>query len=150
MVTQAFVVGRERAGAYPFRLAGALLEDLHGAALCGLDFTVLWASPDRPRVQASIEAALVRRRSLIASAHGRSLAGLPKPEAGDHQLASADIGVAEVQTARSGLYQPTSPLFRLQDQRIERLFLQDIAFADGGEPVPSPLRLASVDGRLIG
>ena len=53
MVTQAFVVGRDRAGAYPFRLAGALLEDLHRGPLTGSDFMSLWAAPtgraSRPR-----------------------------------------------------------------------------------------------------
>src|SRR5215469_8329119 len=73
VVTQTFVLKRERAGAYPFRLAGALVEDLHGASLAGLDFAALWAPADRPRLKAAIEAALLRRRSLIAAAHGKSL-----------------------------------------------------------------------------
>src|SRR5215469_10570564 len=64
VVTQTFVLGRERAGAYPFRLAGALVEDLHGAALAGRDFAALWAPADRPRVQAALQTALSRRRSL--------------------------------------------------------------------------------------
>ncbi|MGZ6011315.1 MAG: PAS domain-containing protein [Caulobacteraceae bacterium] len=146
MVTQAFVVGRDRTGAYPFRLAGALLEDLHGAALSGLDFAVLWAPADRPRLQAAIEAALARRKSLIAAAHGRSLSGAEARL----EILLAPLAGRQGQVDRLlGLYQPTSPLFRLQGHRIERLFLQDIAFADGGEPVPAPLRLAAVDGRLL-
>jgi hypothetical protein len=146
MVTQAFVLGRERAGAYRFRLAGALVEDLHGAALFGLDFMALWVPADRPRVQAAVEAALGRRRSLIAAAHGRSLAGAEARL----EILLAPLAGRQGQVDRLlGLYQPTSPLFRLQEQRIERLFLQEIAFADGGEPVPAPLRLAALDGRLI-
>ena len=146
VVTQTFVLGRERAGAYPFRLAGALVEDLHGSALCGLDFTALWAPADRPRVQAAIEAALARRRSLIAAAHGRSLSGA---EARLEILLAPLAGRQGRIDRLLGLYQPISPLFRLQEQRIERLFLDQIAFADGGEPVPAPLRLASLDGRLL-
>jgi hypothetical protein len=146
VVTQTFVLGREGAGAYPFRLAGALVEDLHGAALFGLDFAALWAPADRPRVQAAIEAALGRRRSLIAAAHGRSLSGAEARL----EILLAPLAGREGRVDRLlGLYQPTSPLFRLQDQRIERLFLQEIAFADGGEPVPAPLRLAALGGRLI-
>jgi hypothetical protein len=146
MVTQAFLLGRERAGAYPFRLAGALVEDLHGAALFGLDFMALWAPTDRSRVQAAVEAALSRRRSLIAAAYGRSLSGA---EARLEILLAPLAGRQGRVDRLLGLYQPTSPLFRLQEQRIERLFLQELAFADGGEPVPAPLRLASINGRLI-
>lgn len=146
VVTQTFLLGRQRAGAYPFRLAGALVEDLHGAALCGRDFTALWAPADRPRVQAAVEAALSRRRSLIAAAYGRSLAGTEARL----EILLAPLAGREGRVDRLlGLYQPTSPLFGLQDQRIERLFLQEIAFADSGEPVPAPLRLATLDGRLI-
>jgi hypothetical protein len=146
VVTQTFVLGRERAGSYPFRLAGALVEDLHGSALSGLDFAALWAPADRPRMQAAIEAALARRRSLIAAAHGRSLSGA---EARLEILLAPLAGRQGRVDRLLGLYQPTSPLFRLQDQRIERLFLDEIAFADGGEPVPAPLRLAAIDGRLL-
>ncbi len=48
-----------------------------------------------------------------------------------------------------GFYQPVSPLFRLQNQPIHRLALLEAAFAGSGEPVPEPLRLASVGGRRI-
>jgi hypothetical protein len=146
VVTQTFLLGRERAGAYPFRLAGALVEDLHGGPMFGLDFAALWAPADRRRVQAAVEAALSRRRSLIAAAWGRSLAGAEARL----EILLAPLAGRQGQVDRLlGLYQPTSPLFRLQDQKIERLFLQQIAFADGGEPVAAPLRLAAVDGRLI-
>ncbi|HEY4031397.1 MAG TPA: PAS domain-containing protein [Caulobacteraceae bacterium] len=146
MVTQAFVVGRVGVGAYAFRLAGALLEDLHGYPLSGLGFMSLWAPADRPRLQAAIEAAVSRRRSLIASAHGRSLQG----SEARLEILLAPLAGRQGQVDRLlGLYQPTSPLFHLKGQRIERLFLQDIAFADGGESVPSPLRLAAIDGRRV-
>ena len=146
VVTQTFVLGRERAGAFPFRLAGALVEDLHGGPMFGVDFAALWSPADRSRVQTAIEAALGRRRSLIASAYGRSLSGA---EARLEILLAPLIGSEGRVDRLLGLYQPTSPLFRLQDQRIERLFLLEIGFASGGESVPAPLRLASIDGRLI-
>jgi hypothetical protein len=146
MATQAFVVGRDRPGAYPFRLAGALLEDLHRGPLAGSDFMSLWAGADRARVQAAIEAALARRRSLIATVHGRSLLGA---EAQLEILLAPLVGRHGQVDRLLGLYQPLSPLFRLQGQSIERLYLQDVAFADGEEPVPSPLRLAAVNGRLL-
>ena len=146
LVTQAFLIGREGPGAYPFRLAGALLDDLHRGPLLGLDFVQLWTATDRPRLQTAIETALSRRQMLVATAHGRSLSGAE---------AKLEILLAPLADNRGaverllGLYQPVSPLFRLDDQPIERLFLLDMAFAGGGDPLAAPLRLASLDGRLI-
>jgi hypothetical protein len=97
-------------------------------------------------MRAAIEAALNRRQSVIATAHGRSLAG------GEARLEIllAPLASRHGQVDRLlGLYQPTSPLFRLQGDRIERLFLQELSFADGAEPIPSPVRLAALDGRRI-
>lgn len=146
IVTQTFVVGRERPGAYPFRLAGALIEDLHRGPLAGRDFLSLWAPLDRPQIRAGLEAALARRQSLIATAHGRSLSGAEARL----ELLLAPLAGRQGQVDRLlGLYQPTSPLFRLRDQSIERLFLDELAFADGGGEVLAPLRLASLDGRRI-
>ena len=146
IMTQAFVVGRERAGVYPFRLAGALLEDLHRGPLPGFDFTELWAMADRPRLQTAIEAALNRGEALLVQAQGRSLSG---------QQAQLEILMSPLSGSRGqvdrllGFYQPVSPLFRLQNQPIERLYLTEAVFAGSGESALSALRLASVGGRLI-
>ena len=146
VVTQTFVIGRERPGAYPFRLAGALLDDLHRGPLLGLDFVLLWAAADRPKIQTAVEAALAGRRSLIATAQGHSFSGAEARL----EMLLAPLADRQGKVDRLlGFYQPVSALFRLQNQRIERLFLQDIAFADGGDPLASPLRLAALDGRLI-
>ncbi len=146
VITHAFMIGRARVGVYPFRLAGGLLEDLHRRALLGADFMSLWAVGDRPKVQAAIESALGHGEALIAQALGRTLKG---------QEARLEIVLAPVADSTGrvdrmlGLYQPTSPLFRLQDEPIERLFLQTIAFARGDLETPAPLRIAAVDGRRI-
>jgi hypothetical protein len=146
VITQTFIIGRERAGIYPFRLAGGLLEDLHRRTLLGCDFMGLWSGGDRSKVQAAIESALNRGDALVATALGRSLTG---------QEAKLEIILAPLADSAGrvdrllGLYQPVSPLFKLQNQPIERLFLQSIAFADTGLEIPSPLRIAAVDGRRI-
>jgi hypothetical protein len=146
VVTQAFLIGREQPGAYPFRLAGALLEDLHRGPLVGLDFVQLWAGADRLRIQNAVEAAFARRQALIAIAQGRSLSGAQAKL----EILFAPLADRQGRVDRMlGFYQPVSPLFRLQNQRIERLFLLEAAFADGGDPLAAPVRLASVDGRLI-
>lgn len=146
VVTQAFVIGRGRAGAYPFRLAGALLDDLHRSPLTGLDFCRLWAIADLARVQSAIEGALRRRESLILHAQGRSAAG--------HQ-ARLEILLAPLAGTKGqidrllGLYQPVTPLFRLRGEKLERLFLLEAVLANGGDPAPSALRIAAIDGRRI-
>ncbi len=146
VVTQTFMIGRERAGVYPFRLAGALLDDLHRAPLTGCDFAQIWAPTDRTRLQGAIEAGLSRRQSLVIHAHGRSLSGAQARL----EIMLAPLAGPTGQVDRMlGFYQPVSPLFRLQNQRIERLFLLEVAFADGSDAVPSPLRLAAMDGRRI-
>jgi len=146
VITQTFLIGRDAAGGYPFRLAGALIEDLHRGPLVGRDFSQLWANADHKRLQGALEAAFRNRQSLIATAQGCSLAG----GQARFELLLAPLAGRDGQVDRMlGFYQPISPLFRLQNQRIERLFLIDVAFADGGDPLAAPLRLAAVDGRLI-
>jgi hypothetical protein len=145
IITQAFMIGRG-GGAYPMRLAGALLEDLHKRTLLGADFLALWAATDRPRMAAAIESALRNGEALIAQALGRTIQGhQTKLEIVLAPLAGSDGVVDRV----LGFYQPISPLFRLQGEAIERLFLLDIAFADSGLAPPAPLRIAAVDGRRI-
>jgi hypothetical protein len=146
IITQAFVIGRTGPGAYPFRLAGGLLEDLHQRRLLGSDFMGLWTIGDRPKIQASIEAALFRGEALVAQVLGRTLLG----REARLELVLAPLADSTGRIDRMlGLYQPTSPLFRLQNEPIERLFLQSIAYADSGLETPSPLRIAAVDGRRI-
>lgn len=146
LVAQAFIIGRPRAEGCPFRLAGALVEDLHGGCLAGADFLPLWSAADRPRLLAAIEAALARGQAVIAQAQGRGLNGA---------LVQLEILLAPLTGARGqvdrllGLYQPMTPLLPLQDQRIERLFLLDVAAAGGADLFAAPLRLASLDGRRI-
>jgi hypothetical protein len=146
VITQAFMIGRTRLGLYPFRLAGGLLEDLHRRALLGCDFMSLWAVGDRPKVQAAIEACLYRGEALVAQALARSLHGL---EARLEIVMAPLINPTGEIDRILGLYQPVSPLFKLQNEPVERLFLQTIAFADGGMATPAPLRIAAVDGRRI-
>jgi hypothetical protein len=146
IMTQAFVVGRERSGVYPFRLAGALLDDLHRGPLPGFDFTELWAMADRPRLQSGVEAALTRGEALLIQAKGVNRSG---------QRAMVEILLSPLSSTGGkvdrllGFYQPVSPLFLLQNQPIERLHLLDAVFAASGGAVPEPLRLAAVGGRLI-
>jgi hypothetical protein len=146
VITQAFIIGRTRAGVYPFRLAGGLLEDLHRRSLLGADFMGLWVGSDRPKLQAAIESALHGGDALVATALGRSL----RDQEAKLEIVLAPLADSVGRIDRLlGLYQPVSPLFKLQNSPVERLFLQNIAFAGTGLETPSPLRIAAVDGRRI-
>jgi len=146
IVSQVFMIGRERAGVFPFRLAGALLDDLHRGPLMGLSFTHLWAADDRPRLQAVIEASLRNQAPLLLHAQGRSI---------DGNLARIEILLAPLASGKGGIerllgfYQPVSPLFRLKDQKIERLFLLEAVLAGAVEAATPVMRLASLDGRRV-
>jgi hypothetical protein len=146
MAPQTFVLGRAAFGVLPFRLAGALVESLHPAPLAGSDFTRLWAPGDRLRVQAAIEAAITRRQPLLVRAEGCALNGA---EARLEILLAPLAGSQGRIDRLLGFYQPLTPLVRLRDERIERLFLMEIEEAEGGAAITPPLRLAAIDGRLI-
>jgi hypothetical protein len=146
VVTQVFMIGRERAGVFPFRLAGALLDDLHRGPLTGLTFDHLWTVDDRPRLQASIESAMQRQAPLLLHAQGRTARG---------DQARIEILLSPLSSTKGGVdrllghYQPVSPLFRLQEQKIERLFLLEAVMADGSDATTASVRLASLDGRNV-
>jgi hypothetical protein len=146
ILTQSFMIGRARPGEYQFRLAGALLEDLHRRPLRGSDFSALWTVGDRSKLQTAVEAALRRGEALLIETLGRSLQGR---EAKLEIMLAPFRGPLGKVDRLLGLYQPVSPLFLLQNQPIERLFLQEIAFASAGETVAAPVRIAAVDGRRI-
>jgi hypothetical protein len=101
---------------------------------------------DRARVHSGIEAALTRGEALLMQAQGRTLSG----QHARLEILMSPLAGAQGQVDRLlGFYQPVSPLFRLQNQPVERLYLLEAAFAGTGESAPSPLRIAAVDGRRI-
>jgi hypothetical protein len=117
IITQTFIIGRTRAGVYPFRLAGGLLEDLHRRTLLGADFMALWSGGDRPKIQAAIESALPQPAE-------------PRGETGDHPGAAGrfrrpdrpaagpvSAGLAPVQTAERADRTPVSAEHRLRRDR---------------------------------
>ena len=145
IVTQAFMVGAKD-DAYPMRLVGGLLQDLHHGPLLGSSFVDLWADTDRPQIRSALEAAVHRGAPLVAYALGRSQEGLQTRI--EMMLAPLAGPVGRVDRLL-GFYQPVSPLFRLQNQRIERLFLQEVAFAGESDRPAASLRLAALHGRRI-
>lgn len=146
LIPQVFILGRQGPGAYPFRLSGGLLEDLHRRSLRQVDFLSLWAGADRSRLQTVMEAARRRGEVLIALAQGRTTQG----HEAKIEIMLAPLSAEPDQAERFfGFYQPVSPLFRLQGLGVERLFLLDIASAGFSASPLLSVRLAAVDGRRI-
>jgi hypothetical protein len=151
LLPQVFILGRAAAGQYPFRLAGSLLEDLHGDGLRRSDFMRQWTERDRIGLQTAMEAALRRGQAMVVDAQGATAEG----HNADFEILLAPMISHTGQADRFlGLYQPASPLQRLRGQPVRRmsvLQVRPLAHASGGEyasPFPA-LRLAAVGGRRI-
>jgi hypothetical protein len=142
---QVFILGRQRAGEYGFRLVGGLVDDLHGGRVGGLDPLRLWAAPYRTSLQLAFEAIRRQPEPLVITAEARAAGG---------QTMTLEIMLAPLAGAAGdidrllGLYQPLTPVAALMGQRIESLVVRGIAPAGAGEPFPR-LKLAAVNGRRV-
>lgn len=148
LLPQVFILGRAAAGRYGFRLVGGLVADLHGRDVRDEDFVGLWAGPDRASLQSAMEGAIRRRHPLVVTARGRAHGG---GEVELEMLLAPLAGASGAADRFLGLYQPLSPLARLQGQAIDSLSLARIGVTAGGVlSAEAPrLRLAALDGRLI-
>ncbi len=70
-----FILGRVRPGHHGFRLAGGLVDDLHGGHLGGADPIKLWAPAYRASLQLALEAVCRQPEPLVIAADGRARAG---------------------------------------------------------------------------
>ncbi|WP_269716307.1 PAS domain-containing protein [Caulobacter sp. NIBR2454] len=146
LLPQVFILGREGPGIYPFRLAGGFLSAIHGSGLNGKNGLRLWSVGDRPKVQAALESIrrvaepVVITTELVAEGmHPASMEVLLAPLAGPDGEVDRYIG----------LYQPTAPLQRLNDEIVEPMLLHSIHWADPAVANAPALRLATLDGRRI-
>jgi hypothetical protein len=151
LLPQIFILGRVGPGRYVFRLTGELLQDLHGRDLRQAEFMPVWSAFDRLGLQAAMEDALRKGAAIVVETEGHT--------AQDNRV-RMEILLAPMisntgQTDRFlGLYQPVSPLQRLQGRPIERLSVhQVLSVAEtqtGAQAHPLKLiRLAAIDGRRI-
>src|SRR5262245_24976885 len=65
LMPQLFILGRTAPGQFVFRLAGALVADLHGRDLRRLDFTALWGHAERGPVATALEGARRSAEALV-------------------------------------------------------------------------------------
>ena len=144
LLPQIFILGRAAPGQQLMRLIGGLVAKLHDRDLRGADFLSLWATPDRPRLSAALEASRRAAESLVLTAEARTQAG---------RTARLEILLAPLRSDTApmdrhlGLVQPLSPLAELKEQPAASLSLIRID-SDGQAAFPA-LRLAAVDGLRI-
>jgi hypothetical protein len=145
LLPQVVILGRPAAGRYVVRLAGGLVDEVHGGGLVGGDPIALWAEPYRASLELALEAIRRRPEPLVITAEGQTASG---------QALSLEIMLAPLTGASGeidrllGLYQPTSPVAALTGRPIGALVMRSIATARPDGVLPR-LRLAAVDGRQI-
>ena len=143
LAPQLFVIGRQPAGRFPFRLAGEFVRELHGRRLAGEDAMALFTLSGRIDLRPALEAARRGRTTLVALVKGRTLAG----ESLDLELTFAPLsGPGGAIDRFLGLYQPTTPVARLRGDAVRELALVSL---HAGETDTPRLRLAALDGRRI-
>ena len=119
LLPQMFVLA-EVDGAWRFRTAGALLDDLHGRALAGAAFAGTWAPADRVAVGRALEAARGAGEPKVLSCRGETARG---------GTAALEVTLAPVTGPLGdadrclGLYQPLTPLSRLGGELLAALHL---------------------------
>jgi hypothetical protein len=146
LLPQVFILGRVRPGQYGFRLAGGLVDDLHGGHLGGADPIKLWAPAHRASLQLALEAVCRQPEPLVIAAEGRARAG---------QMIKLEVVVAPLTGPKGyvdrliGLYQPTTPTIALMGQPIESLAIRNITSAGSAGASFPRLKLAAMNGRRI-
>ncbi|MET0294023.1 MAG: PAS domain-containing protein [Phenylobacterium sp.] len=144
LAPQVFLLGRERAGRYPFRLTGEFVRDLFGQDLRGRSLLSLFRYPDAWPLRTAMEAARRFPEPLVMLAQGTT--------------ASASIGLEILLAPLSGgttgpdrflgLLQPLSQVWVLQGEPVTEITLGGLTSAGGVRQVPR-LKLAALDGRRI-
>lgn len=146
LLAQVLMVGREARGHYPVRLAGGFIDDLHGEAVKGRNFMLLWAMEDRTRLQTALELSRRHPHPIVAVAEARgAVGGIALVE----MLFAPLAGHGGVTDRWLSLYQPLTPIARLGGQPTLPLALRALQTADGAEGPSASLRLAAVGGRRL-
>jgi hypothetical protein len=146
LLPQVFILGRLRPGQYGFRLAGGLVDDLHGGSLSTADPIKLWAPAYRASLQLALEAVCRQPEPLVIAAEGRAPGG---------QAIKLEIVLAPLTGPKNdvdrliGLYQPTTPTVALMGQPIESLAIRNITAAGHAGVAFPRLKLAAMNGRQI-
>jgi hypothetical protein len=144
LLPQVFMLGREAAGRYPFRLSGGFVAELHQRDLRGVNALSLWAAGDQAALQVALERARARPEPFVVRGEIRAEEATPVPI----EVMFAPLAVASGEAERFlGLYQPTGLLHRLKGKAASELGVHII---ESPSHIEAPrLRLASVNGRRL-
>ena len=146
LAPQIFMLGREAAGQYHFRLAGGFVAELHDRDLRQADFLRLWRPEDRAALPMALEAVRRRGEPMVVDCDGHAQDDLAMRM--EITLAPL-IGPNGEPDRFIGLYQPTSPVAALQDQAVLGLSVRAIATPGAVGAALPRVRLATVQGTRI-
>ena len=145
LIPQVFIVGRDASGAYPFRLVGAFVTELHNRDLRGDNALELWSREDRVAVQARLEIARAKASpaTIVADIDATGVASVGM------EVTFLPLTTTGGEANRFlGLYQPIAMIQRLQGRAADQLSIRRQTEApDDGRP---GLRLVAVEGRRLG
>ncbi len=144
LVPQCFMLGRDGPGAYPFRLSGGFVADLHQRDLRGDNMLGLWATADRAELRDSLEASRAGGEPLVITSdiHAAGVATVGM------EVLFLPLTAADGEVSRFlGLYQPIAMIQRLRGQPAHELTIRRTGALDGPRP---GLRLVTVEGRRLG
>lgn len=145
LAPQVLVLGRTANGAYPIRLAGGLVADLHDRDLRGLDFLSLVTEMGRLRLHTALEMARRRPEPVVAriEAHTENASMMLEV------LLAPLAGGAGSPERLLGLYQPLSLVAALGERPIRRLDIRALRGVGPANEESQYLRLATLDGRRV-
>jgi hypothetical protein len=145
LTPQVFILGRDAPGAYPFRLVGGFVAELHRRDLRGDNLLDLWAQDSRSELQAQMEAARVKAEPVVITAdiHATGVATV-----GMEVLFMPLVTAGGEVNRYLGLYQPIAMIQRLMGRQADQLSIRREGEAFG-EARPA-LRLVALEGRRLG
>jgi hypothetical protein len=145
LTPQVFILGRDGPGAYPFRLVGGFVAELHRRDLRGDNLMDLWARDSRAELQSRLEAARANAEPVVITAdiHATGVATVGM------EVLFMPLVTAGGQVDRFlGLYQPVAMIHRLMGRQADQLSIRGEGEAFG-EARPA-LRLVALEGRRLG
>ena len=142
LIGRLFILQRAHVNDYPFRVAGANLQDIFGRELAEHNFLSLWRPADKPLISGAIESALMEGSPSLLTAEGESL---------DGRKVNVEVSFAPLDAPSSprprilGLYQLLEEERRLHGRPIWRQYAKSVLAAKPASRTPGVRLIASND-----
>ncbi len=144
LTPQVFILGRDAPGAYPFRLVGGFVSELHRRDLRGDNLLDLWAKDSHAELQTQLENARANAEPVVVTAdiHATGVATVGM------EVLFMPLTTAGGEVNRFlGLYQPIAMIQRLMGRQADQLSIRREG-AHAYEQRPA-LRLVALEGRRL-